>query len=266
MKMQFSGIDGGKSFDWGRTAKEYAKYRDIYPNVFYERAFLEQDLGLAGQTCLDLGTGTGVLPRAMYPHGARWYGADITAEQIDFAKALASAQNMQIEFRVAPAENTGFADNSFDVISACQCFGYFDKAKVLPEIVRMLKPNGRFLVLYMAWLPFESEIAAASEALVKTFNPAWSGDSFQRQETEIPDWSKPYFNCVRCEAFAVDVPFTRQSWDGRMYACRGIGAADLTDTQKADFQKSHLRMLAQYPEQFTIPHWVSILDFQKKHS
>lgn len=264
MKMQFSGVDHGKEFDWGKTSGEYAKYRDIYPKLFYERAFLEQALGISGQTCLDLGTGTGVIPRAMYPHGARWFGADITEEQIAYAKALSAAQNMQIEFRAAPAENTGFGDNRFDVISACQCFGYFDKAKVLPEIVRMLKPNGRFLVLYMAWLPFESEIAAASEALVKHFNPAWSGSDFQRQETEIPAWSQPYFDCVRCENFLVDIPFTRESWDGRMYACRGIGATDLSETQKAEFRKRHMAMLQNYPPQFTIPHWVSILDFQKK--
>lgn len=41
--MQFSDIDNGKSFDWGNTSKDYAKYRDIYPEEFY-RGIL--DLGL----------------------------------------------------------------------------------------------------------------------------------------------------------------------------------------------------------------------------
>ena len=27
-------IDNGKSFDWGRTSSDYAKYRDIYPEEF----------------------------------------------------------------------------------------------------------------------------------------------------------------------------------------------------------------------------------------
>ena len=30
-------IDAGKAFDWGRTSEEYAKYRDVYPNEFYQR-------------------------------------------------------------------------------------------------------------------------------------------------------------------------------------------------------------------------------------
>lgn len=30
-------IDGGKPFDWGRAATDYARYRDIYPPEFYDR-------------------------------------------------------------------------------------------------------------------------------------------------------------------------------------------------------------------------------------
>mgnify|MGYP001853845924 CR=1 FL=1 len=46
-------IDGGKGFDWGRVSSEYAKYRDIYPQEFYQKIL---DLGLCkdGQMVLDL--------------------------------------------------------------------------------------------------------------------------------------------------------------------------------------------------------------------
>ena len=30
-------IDNGKSFDWGRASSDYAKYRDIYPEEFYNK-------------------------------------------------------------------------------------------------------------------------------------------------------------------------------------------------------------------------------------
>lgn len=29
-------IDKGRPFDWGKTSDDYAKYRDIYPQEFYE--------------------------------------------------------------------------------------------------------------------------------------------------------------------------------------------------------------------------------------
>jgi ubiquinone/menaquinone biosynthesis C-methylase UbiE len=45
---------------------------------------------------------------------------------------------MDINFFTASAENTNLEDNYFDVITACQCFMYFDKAKVLPEIFNLI--------------------------------------------------------------------------------------------------------------------------------
>lgn len=73
-------IDGGKPFDWGRTSEDYAKYRDIYPREFYEKIFSRR-LCVDGQRVLDLGTGTGVIPRNMYEYGAKWTGIDISEKQ-----------------------------------------------------------------------------------------------------------------------------------------------------------------------------------------
>lgn len=66
-------IDGGKAFDWGRTSGDYARFRDIYPTEFYEK-IAARGIGISGQSVLDLGTGTGVLPRNMCRFGAKWTG------------------------------------------------------------------------------------------------------------------------------------------------------------------------------------------------
>ena len=58
MEIQNEQIDAGKAFDWGRTSADYAKYRDIYPDVFYEK-IIKRNLCVKGQKVLDLGTGTG---------------------------------------------------------------------------------------------------------------------------------------------------------------------------------------------------------------
>ena len=70
-------IDSGKPFDWGRTSSDYAKYRDIYPEVFYEKIH-SLGIGTSCQNVLDIGTGTGVIPRNMHHYGAKFTGTDIS--------------------------------------------------------------------------------------------------------------------------------------------------------------------------------------------
>ena len=120
MEIRNSSIDAGKAFDWGRTSKEYARYRDIYPDEFY-RKIIDRGLCVSGQSVLDLGTGTGVLPRNLYRYGAKWTGTDISPEQIGEAKRLAEAGSMDIAFMAVPAEQIDFPAESFDVVTAWQC-------------------------------------------------------------------------------------------------------------------------------------------------
>ncbi|MDE5565138.1 MAG: class I SAM-dependent methyltransferase, partial [Oscillospiraceae bacterium] len=187
MNITDKNIDGGKAFDWGRTSSDYAKFRDIYPTEFYEK-IVKRGLCIKGQNILDIGTGTGVLPRNMVCYGAKWTGTDISENQIRQAKLL--SEGMDIAYHAVPAEKINFPDSSFDVITACQCFWYFDHSVVMPSLFRMLKPDGRILILYMAWLPFEDRIAAESEKLVLQYNPAWSG----KEETMHPIWIPECYN------------------------------------------------------------------------
>ena len=99
--MQNQNIDHGNKFDWGKTSADYARFRDIYPPQFYEM-ILNRNCGAAGQRVLDVGTGTGVLPRNLYAAGAHWTGCDIAPNQIAQAKQL--SQGMEIAYLVSTAE------------------------------------------------------------------------------------------------------------------------------------------------------------------
>ena len=256
-------IDEGKAFDWGKTSEAYAKYRDIYPEEFY-RKVADRGLCVKGQRVLDLGTGTGVLPRNMYKFGAEWVGTDISPEQIEQAKLLSEEAGMNIEYRAVSAEKIDYPSESFDVITACQCFFYFDHNKVAPEFHRVLKKDGKLVILFMAWLPFEDEIAGKSEDLVRKYNPAWSGGGETKHPVYIPDVMLDYFELEDHEEYDLMVPFTKEAWHGRMFACRGVGAS-LSPEELAAWDKEHRAMLESYPDSFEIKHYAAIAVLKKRN-
>ena len=259
--MHFSDIDNGKSFDWGNTSKDYAKYRDIYPDEFYKSI---TDLGLCkdGQTVLDIGTGTGVLPRNMYQYGAKWIGTDISENQIEQAKLLAAEKGMDIEFYTCPAEEVNYKDNTFDVITVCQCIWYLDAKAIAGRFARMLKPGGKLLILYMGWLPYEDTIAGKSEEIILKHNPNWSSYGDTVHPVYIPDELLTNFEIVLQKEYRVDVSFTREGWHARMRACRGVGAA-MNQQQLSAWNEEHMKMLIDNAhEEFMVKHYVSLAELQ----
>ena len=263
MEIKDDRIDSGKAFDWGKTSREYARYRDIYPEEFYKK-IVDRSLCIKGQRVLDLGTGTGVLPRNMYKYGAEWTGTDISPEQIEQARILATASKMKIDFQAVPTEQLEFPARSFDVITACQCFWYFDHEKVMPKLAELLKTDGKLLILYMAWLPYEDRLAGASEELILKYSPTWSGAGETRHPIWIPDIAYAFFEMEDHEEYDLMVPFTKESWHGRMRACRGVGAS-LSEEELARWDKEHRELLHRIaPEQFEVSHYAALTVLRKR--
>ena len=263
MEIKDDRIDSGKAFDWGKTSREYARYRDIYPEEFYKK-IVDRSLCIKGQRVLDLGTGTGVLPRNMYTYGAEWTGTDISPEQIEQARILATASKMKIDFQAVPTEQLEFPARSFDVITACQCFWYFDHEKVMPKLAELLKTDGKLLILYMAWLPYEDRLAGASEELILKYSPTWSGAGETRQPIWITDIAYEFFEMEDHEEYDLMLPFTKESWHGRMRACRGVGAS-LSEEELARWDREHRELLHRIaPEQFEVSHYAALTVLRKR--
>ena len=261
--MVIKDIDKGEAFDWGKTSQDYAKYRDIYPQEFYDYIL---SLGVCkdGQKVLDLGTGTGVLPRNMYKYGAEWTGSDIAENQIEQAKQLAKEAGMNIEFFASKAEDISYPENTFDVITACQCIWYFNHDITAPNFAKMLKPGGKFLILYMGWLPYEDEIAGKSEEIILKHNPTWTGFGDTVHPVWVPEQYLKNFELLSQEEFRVDIPFSREGWHGRMRACRGVGAS-MSPEQLSAWDNEHMEMLENNAdESFMVKHYISIARLQVK--
>ena len=77
----------------------------------------------------------------------------------------------------------------------------------------------------MTWLPSEDEVAAKTEELLLKYNPAWEGANFEEHKLGVLKWSKGKFKVLTMHTYFENIFFIRNSWRGRIRACRGIGAA-----------------------------------------
>jgi SAM-dependent methyltransferase len=248
-------IDGGRPIDWSLTSLDYATHRPGPPQRLYE-LLAALGVGGAGQRVLDLGTGTGIVARELARRGAIVSGVDIAAGQIAAARDAAAADGVAVDFVVAAAESCPFVAASFDAIVASQCWMYFDVERTLAEVRRLLRPGGALVTTHFSWLPRADAIARASEALVLRANPAWQGADWSGRIAAEPAWADGRARVHAMFWFDVDVPFTRESWRGRMRACRGVGAALATGEVEAFDAALAGWLEAHAPAQFTVRHRV----------
>ena len=103
------------------------------------------------KTVLDIATGTGDLAILMTKTTAeRIVGLDISAGMLDVGRKKIEAQKLsdKIEMILADSENMPFENDTFDAITVAFGVRNFETLeKGLAEILRVLKPNGIFVIL-----------------------------------------------------------------------------------------------------------------------
>ena len=145
----------------------YAQARPQYPAELFD--FIKS-LPVKTETVWDCATGNGQAALGLAQVFDRVYATDISEQQI--ANRL-DVEN--VEFSVAPAEQTGFADNMFDLVNVAQALHWFDFEQFWPEVRRVLKPGGAFICYGYAWFSVTPEIDALVESEVEAVvAPYWA--------------------------------------------------------------------------------------------
>lgn len=257
--------DGGKNIDWSSASADYARHRPGFPPSFYER-LEEFGVGRKGQRVLDLGTGTGALALEFARRGLIATGVDIAEGQIEQARNLAREEKLEIDFVCAPAEKSGLPDSSFDIVCAGQCWQYFEKRLVITEIKRMLADDGKLLICHFCWLPRQDVIAQKTEELVIRFNPQWTAGDWDGLAPEFPDDDTGDFELMGKFVYDEEIRFTRESWRGRIRACRGV-AVTLPPDEARKFDAEHAELLEKITEdEFAVLHRIDAHILKSKKS
>jgi ubiquinone/menaquinone biosynthesis C-methylase UbiE len=97
---------------------------------------------------LDIACGPGFVALEFAKHARKVVGVDLTAEMLKKARALAQQESLQnVAFRRADVNHLPFSDATFDLVVTRASFHHFpEPERVLKEMARVIKPNGRILI------------------------------------------------------------------------------------------------------------------------
>ncbi len=230
--------------DFGRRSWDYAKYRPGFPDSFYDR--VESFIALNDARAVDLGTGPGMVAIELAKRGATVTGVDISQNQINAARdrAVEAGVADRCTFVVAPAETTTLPAGEFDLVTAGQCWGWFDEPTVLREVDRLLRPGGWLVVGQYCYLPRLDDVARATERLVLLHNPDWTMADFDGLYPQrIDALLGGGFQFVEQICYDHHQPFTHEAWRGRIRTCNGVGSGSMSESQLQQFDAALAELL-----------------------
>ena len=103
----------------------------------------------AGETAVDIGSGTGLLALDLARRGVYVWAVDISPSMCDYLRAKAgSAALSDVQAVVGSAVSLPLVDACADIVVSNYCFHHLsdaDKQRALAEAHRVLRPGGRFV-------------------------------------------------------------------------------------------------------------------------
>ena len=119
---------------FSKQAAGYAKFRPRYPQKLFDYL---GSIAPSRQVAWDCGTGNGQAAVGLASVFDRVIATDASEKQI------ANAQSHKlVDYRVAPAENSGIESETIDLIMVAQALHWFDLDRFYAEARRVLKPDG----------------------------------------------------------------------------------------------------------------------------
>ena len=175
------------------SSDRYAAYRPAYPAALFE--WLASQCG-ERDTAWDCATGSGQAALGLSPYFRQVVATDASAEQIRHAEGHAN-----IDYRVAPAEASGLADHSIDLVTVAQAAHWFDLTRFYAEVMRVLKPGGIVVLWGYGRMVLPEKMDAPFQRFyAETVGPYWPperaliDDAYRSLEFPFAEIQAPAFN------------------------------------------------------------------------
>lgn len=244
----------GRRIDFGRTAVDYERFRPGFPAAFFAAVQARGWIN-AGDTAVDLGTGTGSVALGLADRGLDVIGVDIAPELLHVARGAAKERGLAVRFREGRAEATGLEPRSIDLVTAGQCWWWFDGEAVVEEVRRILRRAGRLIICDFSYLVVPDNVANRTEDLILEHNPGWPKAGWRGihpEQVQALDYGG--FRDVESFSYVTTVPFTHDEWRGRIRTCNGVGSA-LSDGKVQEFDTDLAELLSsEFPGELSVPH------------
>lgn len=120
--------------EFSKQAAQYAQFRPSYPDELFQYL---ATVSPSRELAFDVGTGNGQCAISLSSLFKQVVASDLSAEQILYA-----TPRNNIRYFSAPAEKSGLADQSVDLITVATALHWFNLEAFYQEVRRILKPGG----------------------------------------------------------------------------------------------------------------------------
>ncbi len=125
----------------------YKSGRPSYPQAAIQYILQECDL-TSGKVLADIGCGTGISTRLFAEQQLHVIGVDPNQDMLTEARNTPHEDSSLISYLIGTAESTSVEDSFCDAVLCAQAFHWFHKEKALAEFHRILKPQGKVVLMW----------------------------------------------------------------------------------------------------------------------